>query len=367
MLVYNFYEKLKKLNKEYPNKYVGLHLADRNMFSVDEPLSSQFTIYDGVVYIYLANDDYGFKCVYPKEIMKALDKESAYVCGGRAELGLSEFGDYQVMIVNGEEVDGIDDECIFDYFDIVPCLDECTQPNEDGVVYKIEGCPKIFRSARECVEYIRDFVENKGGDFKDQFDKYLKDEYEVNIGGLFFNPSEVLKNMGDDYSGYDYYEKEYEKYVNDIIDDFTLELVTMNDRETVDVFGFNVYCDTDCKRYYFLDADTRKYINRFDTAEECADWLVVYDDETVKEKFEYTLDLDLDEATEKGIEILGKLYRPSEILYNLDNDIYEKEFAKWKEDYKKLLVLDLEDMKLKDEMQLPGHKIKILCDYIKGV
>lgn len=357
MLFYNFYEKLKKLDKEYPNKYVGLHLDDRNMFSVDEPLSSQFTIYDGVVYIYLANDDYGFKCAYPKELMKAFLKAS--------RLDLIEFGDCQVMIVNGEEVDGLDDEYIFDYFDIVPCLDECTQPNEDGVVYKIKECPnKSFRSARECVEYIRDFVENKEVDLKAQFDKYLDDQGEVNIGDRIFRPSAVLKNMGDDY--FDYYEEEYEKYVQDITGDFILELETMNDRETIDVWGYNVYCDTDCKRYYFLD-DTRKYINRFDTAEECANWLVVYDDETVKEKFEYTLDLDLDEATEKGIEILGKLYRPSEILYNLDNDIYEKEFTKWKEDYKKLLVLDLEDMKLKDEMQLPGHKIKILCDYIEGV
>lgn len=363
MLIYNFYEKLKKLNKEYPNKYVGLHLADRNMFSVDEPLSSQFTIYDGVVYIYLANDDYGFKCAYPKEIMEALDKESTDECWNRGELGLSEFGDCQVMIVNGEEVDGLDDEYIFDYFDIVPCLDECTQPDEDGVVYKIKERPnKSFCSAKDCVIYIREYIKRKYGNyFSEKFDLYLDSEYNVSICDREFKPSVVLKNMPF------IYDEEKEKYINDITDDFILELKTMNDRETVDVFGFNVYCDTDCKRYYFFDADTRKYINRFDTAEECADWLVVYDDETVKEKFEYTLDLDLDEATEKGIEILGKLYRPSEILYNLDNDIYEKEFAKWKEDYKKLLVLDLEDMKLKDEMQLPGHKIKIVCDYIKGV
>lgn len=361
MLVYNFYEKLKKLNKEYPNKYVGLHLSDRNMFSVDEPLSSQFTIYDGVVYIYLANDDYGFKCAYPKEIMNALDKEATDECWDRGELGSSEFGDCQVMIANGEEVDGLDDEYIFDYFDIVPCLDECTQPDEDGVVYKIEEFPnKSFLSAKECVNYIRKYV-RRVSDFTEEFDLYLDTEYNVSICDREFKPSIVLKNMPF------IYEEEKEKYVNDIADDFILELKTMNDRETIDIWGYNVYCDTDCKRYYFLDADTRKYINRFDTAEECADWLVVYDDETVKEKFEYTLDLDLDEATEKGIEILGKLYRPSEILYNLDNDIYEKEFAKWKEDYKKLLVLDLEDMKLKDEMQLPGHKIKILCDYIEGV
>lgn len=112
----------------------------------------------------------------------------------------------------------------------------------ENILYTIKEFPEHrFESARECVEYIREYVENKNGDFKNEFDQYLDDEGEVNIGDLIFNPSNVLKNMRDNY--FDYYEEEYGKYVQDITDDFILELETMTDNESRDVFGYTVYCD----------------------------------------------------------------------------------------------------------------------------
>lgn len=134
MTIKQFYERLKELTKDYPNKYVGLHLADRNEFTIDEPLSAHYYLGEEELCIYMANDDYGYRSAYPLDIIKSIDYCIAEDIADDIEcFSLSDIEtilNYDVYIVNGKDVQATD--CLdYDEFEIVPCLDECTQPKSE--------------------------------------------------------------------------------------------------------------------------------------------------------------------------------------------------------------------------------------------
>lgn len=127
---------LKKLSETYGNKYVGVHLKDKNELMVDEPLSARYTLTKYGLSIYLANDDYHFFSARPKTLIDAIQEavENEVSDNGKQEysaVDLLEVFEYPVYIIGGKDIQA-DDDCLFyDKFEIVPCLDECTQQKSE--------------------------------------------------------------------------------------------------------------------------------------------------------------------------------------------------------------------------------------------
>lgn len=127
---------LKKLSETYESKYVGLHLADKYELTIDVPLSAHYTLTEYGLHIYIANDDYHFYGARPKTLMDAIQEaiENEVSDNGKQEysaVDLLEVFEYPVYIVNEKDIQADDDCLYYDDFEIVPCLDECTQPKSE--------------------------------------------------------------------------------------------------------------------------------------------------------------------------------------------------------------------------------------------
>lgn len=149
MNIRELYTELKKLSETYGNKYVGIHLADKNELMVDEPLSTSYTLTEYGLSIYMANDYYHFHNAYPKTLMNAIQEavENKVSDNGKIKysaVDLLEVFEYPVYIINGKDMQVGDDCSLYDDFEIVPCLDECTQPKSEIKTYDSFGDLKVL-------------------------------------------------------------------------------------------------------------------------------------------------------------------------------------------------------------------------------
>lgn len=172
---------LKKLSETYGNKYVGVRLKDKNELMVDEPLSVCIKLrergtYKGL-YIYIANDDYNRYNARPKTLMDIIQESlvnnvSDYGKQEYSVIDLLEVSEHPVYIVNEILTSK---HIYYDEFEIVPCLDECTQPKSetetdnsfsdlkvlvDNVAYYKTMKHQIHSMKDKPIEDIKNFLDN---------------------------------------------------------------------------------------------------------------------------------------------------------------------------------------------------------------